>query len=126
MRFHIDHAGTRPSYRSGKIHFSVNLKPAGQWHTCVKFIPLFEEKELLPLYGCRQFFGTHNELDRRRQIFLSESTQFETTEGPTLAAIVTSALTQAKTDLADLRLPDLDSDQRAWVMAAGLPIYIAL
>src|SRR5207249_1752641 len=92
----------------------------------IKFIPMFDGTELLPLYGCREFFGTHNELDKRRHIFLSESTQFDTIEEPTLTATVTSALEQAKVDLADMRLPDLDGNERTWVMAAGLPIYIAL
>lgn len=126
LSIRIENAGSPPSYHSGKIRFSVSLKPAESWHMCVKFIPLFEGREMLPLYGCHEFFGAHNELDRRRQLFLCESTQFETIEKPTLAAIVTSALTQAKIDLADLRLPDLDFDRRTWIMAAGLPIYIAL
>ena len=37
-----------------------------------------------------------------------------------------AALSQAKHDLADLRLPDMDHGDRAWVTAAGLPIYVAL
>ncbi len=78
------------------------------------------------LYPCHTFQGVNNELDRKRQIFLSESTRFETLEEPTLSASVTTALNQAKIDLADLRLYDLDHDDRSWVMAAGLPIYIAL
>jgi glycogen debranching enzyme len=122
----LENSGSSPSYRNGKLRFLVPLKPGGSWHTCLKLTPLFEGKELLPLYGCREFFGTRNELDRRRRIFLSESTGFETLEENTLAATVTSALNQAKVDLADLRLPDLDSNERSWVMAAGLPIYIAL
>lgn len=126
LRIRVEKAGSRPSYRDGKLRFTVRLQPAGSWHTCIKFIPLFEGKELLPLYGCREFFGTRNELDRRRGIFLSESTQFEINKEPTLAATVASALTQGKVDLADLRLPDLDFDERTWVMAAGFPIYIAL
>jgi glycogen debranching enzyme len=40
--------------------------------------------------------------------------------------VVEDALLQAKHDLADLRLLDLDHNERSWVPAAGLPIYIAL
>jgi len=123
---HVENSGSVPSYRRGRIRFGIFLKPRQCWHACVKFIPVFDGTEMLPLYGCREFYGMHNELDRRRRIFLSESTQFETIEESTLAATVTSALNQAKVDLADLRLPDLDGNERAWVMAAGLPIYIAL
>jgi glycogen debranching enzyme len=122
----IERSSSLPRYHNDHLLFSVALGPRESWHTCVKFIPLFEGKEMLPLYGCHKFFTASNELDRRRRIFLSEATQFETIEGPTLASTVRSALNQAKIDLADLRLPDLDLNESSWVMAAGLPIYIAL
>ena len=40
--------------------------------------------------------------------------------------MVVGALEQARRDLAALRLYDLDKDEHAWVMAAGLPIYVAV
>jgi glycogen debranching enzyme len=126
LTLRVEKAGSTPTFRDDRLRFVVDLEPAAAWHACVKLIPLFEGKKLWPLYGCREFFGTHNELDRRRHIFFSESTKFETIEETTLAATVSTALNQAKSDLADLRLPDLDRSERAWIMAAGLPIYIAL
>jgi glycogen debranching enzyme len=123
---HLEHSDSAPSYRNGTVRFDIFLKPRRCWHTCIKFTPVFDGTKMLPQYGCREYFGRHNQLDRRRHTFFSESTQFETVEEPTLAATVTSALKQAKIDLADLRLPDLDRNDGSWVMAAGLPIYIAL
>ena len=114
------------TYRNGRLRFEVRLKPQGTWHTCIEFIPVFEGEEMPPLYACREFFGSRNELDRRRHIFLDESTRFETAGDPTLADTVSCALAQGKLDLAALRLPDLDQGDEDWVMAAGLPIYIAL
>jgi glycogen debranching enzyme len=122
----IENSDSVPSYRNGKFRFGMLLKPGRSWHACIKFTPVFDGAEMSPLYGCHEFFGMRNELERRRRTFLSESTQFETIEEPALAATVTSALSQAKVDLASLRLPDLDGEKRSWVMAAGLPIYIAL
>jgi glycogen debranching enzyme len=122
----IENADSPPRFRDSRLKFEIQIKPGKSWHTCVKFIPVMEEKTLLPLYQCRQFFGTRNELDRKRHIFLNESTHFQTRTEPMLAGVVQSALFQAKHDLAALRLPDLDHGDRAWVMAAGLPIYIAL
>jgi glycogen debranching enzyme len=122
----VDKADSPPSYQDGKLGFRIQLEPLASWHTCILFTPVFEREKMPPQYDCRQFFGAHNEIDRRRHIFLRESTQFETAETPTLSSTVTSALNQAKLDLAALRLPDLDHGERAWVMAAGLPIYIAL
>ena len=122
----IEEADSKVSFRSSKLTFTIRLEPQASWHTCVKFTPVFESKKMPPLYDCRQFFGTRNELDRKRMIFLSESTQFEIGPKPNLAHVVDNALSQAKADLASLRLPDMDRGDRAWVMAAGLPIYIAI
>jgi glycogen debranching enzyme len=123
----VERAQSSVSFRDSKLSFDVRLKPHQSWHTCIKFIPVFEGKRMLPLYECRQFFGTRNQLDRKRQLFLEESTQFTTDEThPKLSSVVESALLQAKHDLSALRLPDLDHGNRSWVTAAGLPIYIAL
>ncbi len=121
-----DKSDSKVTFRPSRLSFKIELDPGASWHTCVKFTPVFEGKKRPPLYGCRQFFGGNNELDRKRTIFLNESTQFETEQNSTLARVVDNALFQAKTDLASLRLPDMDHGDRAWVMAAGLPIYIAL
>ena len=122
----VEHADSPCVYRASRLRFELDLKPGRSWHTCIKFIPIFEGQVMQPLYDCRQFFGTRNDFDRKRLIFLSESTHFESGDEKKLTAVVESALLQAKHDLAALRLPDLDRDKRTWVMAAGLPIYIAL
>lgn len=123
----IEKAHSPVSFNGSRLRFDVHLKAHESWHTCIKLIPVFDGKEMPPLYDCRQFFGTHNQLDRKRQIFLSESTQFRTDEAhPKLSSIVESALLQATHDFSALRLPDLDHGDRSWVTAAGLPIYIAL
>src|SRR5579872_4442705 len=123
----IEKADSPASFHNSKLRFDIRLNAHESWHACVKFIPVFEGKEMPPLYGCRQFFGSRNRLDRRRTIFLNECTQFRTDETrPKLSTIVESALLQATHDLSALRLPDLDHGDRSWVTAAGLPIYIAL
>ena len=123
----IENAGSPASFRDSRLRFEVRLKGHESWHTCIKFIPIFDGKKMPPLYDCHQFFGTRNALDRKREIFLTEATQFRTNEKhPKMASIVESALRQATHDLSALRLPDLDHGERSWVPAAGLPIYIAL
>jgi len=123
----IERAGSPVCFANSKLRFKVHLKPHRSWHTCLKFIPVFDDKKMLPLYGCRQFGRTKNQLERKRKIFLKEATHFRTDEErPKLASIVESVLLQATHDLAALRLPDLDHGDRSWVTAAGLPIYIAL
>lgn len=122
----VEKADSKASFRASKLSFRISLDPGASWHTCVKFTPVFEGTKMPPLYECRQFFGARNELDRKRLIFLTESTQFQTAQRPDLSEVVETSLFQAKADLASLRLPDMDQGERSWVMAAGLPIYIAL
>jgi glycogen debranching enzyme len=122
----VEQASSAPLYKDRQISFEVTLEPLGRWHACLNLIPFIDGKKLDPLYGCRSFAGTNNEQDRRRKIFLSEATRFTAPQDGTLTHVVTGALEQARRDLASLRLYDLDRGERAWTLAAGLPIYIAL
>lgn len=126
MIVRVRNADSSCAYRNGKLRFEVKLKPHGSWHACVDFIPVFDGTEMRPLYDCHEFSGSNNELERKRQVFLEESSTFETLEERTLSSTVATALNQSKLDLAAFRLHDLDHGDRDWVMAAGLPIYVAL
>src|SRR2546423_1031839 len=117
---------TAPRQRDRHIVFEVELAPRQTWHTCVEMRVLIDGQWLEPLYPCRAFNVTHTERDERRCLFLNEATTFASRESETLAPIVIGALERAKRDLLGLRLYDLDTDEHAWTMAAGLPIYIAL
>ena len=121
----FEHADSPPRRSGRRVIFDITLAPRAQWHVCVRMTATIDGEELPPLYGCREFFGSRNQLDEARQEFLQESTAFTTPETPTLSGTVISALEQAKRDLISLRLFDLDHPP-GWTMAAGLPIYIAL
>ncbi|HZR30066.1 MAG TPA: glycogen debranching N-terminal domain-containing protein [Terriglobales bacterium] len=121
----IENPDSPPVYKNGRIRFTVKLQPRGTWHTCIKLTAIIDGQRLPPLYGCREFFGQRNVLDRNRQLFLTRSTKFETPGSGTLSNVVVDVLEQSKRDLAALRLHDLDHGAEAWTMAAGLPIYIA-
>ncbi len=110
----------------GRVRFGVELAPQATWHACVNIVPFIDGDWMEPQYDCRQFQGAHNELDRRKQIFIEEATRFETPGADTLSQAVANTLEQAKRDLASLRLHDLDLGPRAWVAAAGLPIYTSV
>jgi glycogen debranching enzyme len=115
-----------PAFDEGRLSFAVELPPHGSWHACLEFAPVLEDQRLDPTYGCRSFLGGDTEHDRRRQIYLDESTCFEVPGAQTLAAVVVGALEQARMDLMSLRLDDLDTDERGWTVAAGLPVFVAL
>lgn len=122
----VEHAGSLPTYGEGSMGFRIELGPRGSWHACMKLVPVIEG-ELLPApAGCRSLAGVRGEYDESREVFLAEATAFASAESHTLAPVVIGALERAKRDLAALRLYDLDIGERAWTVAAGLPIYIAL
>lgn len=65
--------------------------------------------------------------DDRTRLFMDESTRIQARTGSgELTPMVGRTLEQARRDLAALRLYDLDHGERAWTMAAGLPVYVAL
>jgi glycogen debranching enzyme len=119
-------SGSDPQWEEGRLSFMVQLPAGATWHACLDYIPVLEGKPELPAYACRSFVWTDNEHDRRRVIYLNESTHFEVPEAQSLAAVVSGALDQARVDLMSLRLDDLDTGERAWTVAAGLPVFVAL
>ena len=97
------------------------------WHACINMIPLHRRPEAAAALRLPLVRGDHNELRPAARAFPRRGDARSTTpESATLAPVVVGALEQAKRDLAALRLYDLDHGERAWTMAAGLPIYIAL
>jgi glycogen debranching enzyme len=122
----VEHADSEPSWNDSRITFPVWLLPRAVWHACINLIPVLEGEMLPPLYSCGALKGSDNRFEARRQIFLTESTAFTTRESETLASVVVATVERARRDLAALRLYDLDRCERAWTVAAGLPIYIAL
>jgi glycogen debranching enzyme len=124
----VENAASPPTFdrEQGRIIFRVELAPQASWHACVNVVPFIDGETLEVRYGCRSFGGVQNDYDRLRETFLEESTTFSTPESSTLSHVVEGALEQAKRDLASLRLHDLNLGERAWIMAAGLPIYVAV
>jgi glycogen debranching enzyme len=122
----VANATSPPAHEDGRLAFHVEVGPHGTWHACVSLIPVLEGEPLPLLYNCRAFAGTDNEFDRRRRAFLGDATAFTTRESETLASVVVGTVERARRDLAALRLYDLDRGERAWTVAAGLPVYVAL
>jgi glycogen debranching enzyme len=122
----FDHATTPPRRRRNRILFDVSLGPGETWHCCVDMVPEIESRRLPPRYGCRSFEAPDNPYEQRTATFLHEATRFSSGESDSLAPVVVGTLEQGKADLAALRLFDLDKGERAWTVAAGLPLYVAL
>jgi glycogen debranching enzyme len=121
----ISNASSPPSYADRTIGFEVALAPGESWHACLDFIAEIDGRSRPPLHRCRAFERDH-EVDRKTTAFLAAATSFETPGSGSLSGVVIGALEQAKDDLASMRLFDLDTPEGGWVMAAGLPLYVAL
>ncbi|WP_200947028.1 glycogen debranching N-terminal domain-containing protein [Lysobacter sp. Root494] len=121
----IDHADSLPVERDGHVEFAIELPARGRWHACLRWIPCIDGARLLPPRECRAFLP-----DRSRHgpeaVFLREATAFDSPESDTLAPVVVDALVRARRDLLALRLSRYDRGPRAWTVAAGLPMYLAL
>jgi glycogen debranching enzyme len=126
LTIRFDNFTSPPEHEENRIIFRLSLAPRERWHCCVDLIPEIEDQTFPPHYRCRSFFATDTEYERRTAIFLDNATLFASAESRTLAPVVVGALQQATRDLAALRLFDLDTDERTWTVAAGLPLYVAL
>lgn len=122
----FENAGSPPVYRRGRVRFEFDLEPHATWHVCVDLLPVIDGIQLPSQYRCRSFRPDVGEYNRRRQVFLHEASTVSFPAADTLAPVVIGALEQGKRDLAALRLYDYDHGERAWTMAAGLPVYVAL
>lgn len=119
-------AGSRPKYHNGKITYRVKLAPRATCHLCLDFTPCIDGRILGPGYSCNSLFNAHNRYDSLRARFLDSATRFSSPCEKDLAAVVTGCVRQAAQDLAALRLYDLDTNENAWTVAAGLPMYVAV
>jgi glycogen debranching enzyme len=128
LRLSVERADSRPRVNGGGrgFGFDVDLPPLGTWSACVRWIPVFDGKDLPTPSRCWPTNGNEGDYERLRRTFLRESARFRTRESEGLAPVVIGSLERARRDLAALRLYDLDHGDRSWTMAAGLPIYIAL
>ena len=122
----VANCSCKPEYSDHRISFRLSLKPFESWHACIRMHPQVEHEPTYPLYDCYAFQPTQNLYDASRKTFLDESTSFSAPGSESLITVVVGALEQAKHDLAALRLHDLDRGERAWVPAAGIPIFLAL
>jgi glycogen debranching enzyme len=122
----VDRASSEPSYAEGRLLFVVTLAPKERWHACLLLTALVDGERLAPPPDCYAARPAADSHEASVRLFLEETTRFETAESETMTPSVMATIEQARADLASLRLFDLDHGPRAWTVAAGLPLYVAL
>ena len=107
-------------HKGRRFWFDITLPPHGHWHACFAWSAVIEGSRLSPPQ-CGLDPGPRPEC-----LFLDEATRFASRESGTLAPVVIEALTQARQDLAALRLHRLDRNPHAWTISAGVPVFMGL
>lgn len=125
----IPHADTRPRVEEGeqspRLLFELRLAPRAAWRARVEVSATIDGAKLGPPSRRRALSGPPDRLELAAQAARHFQTRFHV-PGEPLASLMAGALHRAADDLEALRLYDLDRGERAWLTAAGLPIYQAL
>ncbi|HEX3904569.1 MAG TPA: glycogen debranching N-terminal domain-containing protein [Polyangia bacterium] len=120
IRLGVTHDQEPPAYRDGSLRFRVHLDPREIWRATLLWTPQLEGREL-PFWD--------GEADRKRDAFRASSAHYGSSMDGTETATVLQALSRATSDLAALRLLDLDGEDAlgpTWIPAAGIPMYLGL
>jgi len=121
----LDHADSPPAQsRRINLTFDIDLPPRGTWRACLLMIPTLDGEPMGVIHGCAG--DGVDPYEERRRRFLNDSTAFEAPLSCSRQQLVIDTLDRATYDLLALRLYDVERDERAWVPAAGLPMYVAL
>ncbi len=122
----VRRASSPPRWERGALRFDVALGPHEGWHACLLAVPVVEGRRLQTPLHCRAFAARPDDRERLRAASLARSAEVASAESDTMAPVVIGAIDRARSDLAALRLYDLDVDDETWTMAAGVPLYVAL
>ena len=119
LELRIGPSDSPPRHKGRGFWFDVVLPPHGRWHACLVWSAVIEGRRLSPPSCGRN-------PQPPECLYLDEATRFASPESGTLAPVVMEALSQAREDLAALRLHRLDRDPHAWTVCAGVPVFMGL
>lgn len=122
----ITRADSPAHYADNAIRFRVRLRPRERWHACLLFASEIDGRCQHPADACLAHPAPRSWRQVRHHKFLGEAARFSTPASQTLSATVDEALTRARADLGSLRMYAYDEDERTWVMAAGMPVYVGI
>jgi glycogen debranching enzyme len=109
-----------PDYRDGVLRFQIDLAPRATWRATLLWTAQLEGQDL-PFWD--------DVADRARGAFAASSTCYGSSRETEATASALGALSRATSDLAALRLLDLDGEDARgpnWIPAAGIPMYLGV
>jgi glycogen debranching enzyme len=111
-----EHAGV--THANGSLRFPVDIRPGMEWHACLQY-------DLLTDDGEEPAVATRCPFDREAGEG-AEPWQDAVSRVRSADVRLELAYEQAIEDFAALRLGDHDSPEGTWMLAAGVPWYVAL
>lgn len=122
LTLRIEATDTEPAISEHNIHFNIKLAPHANWRCCLSWLASVEDDHLPLSAECMH--QAVSEYDRKRLSYLSRATSFRFDDGD-LREVVHRSTERARSDLAALRLFDLESEGEVAV-AAGVPTYMGV
>lgn len=120
IRLEVTNDQQPPRFSGARLRFEINLKPRQEWKATLAWTAQVDGNDL-PL--------PDEERNRKRAAFLSGSARYDASKNHSITPLVLRTLNQSGSDLAALRLYDLDSKDalgERWVPASGIPMYVGL
>jgi glycogen debranching enzyme len=118
MRIQPEGQNSQARYSNGRLIFDIVLDPGDIWHTCINFIALVDDEELIPRHVDASIEATP--AGKEMASFLDSATQLHSSNRQ-----VEQTYRQALVDLAALRIP-VSGDDLVWIPAAGIPWFVAV
>jgi glycogen debranching enzyme len=115
----IDKADSHPQFANGRLTFVARIPPKGQWHTCLRWLPLTGSLRRPVTLPCHALTDERNAGERAPARL------------PTVALVtpnrsVSRAWDQAVQDMEALKLEDPAVERGVFIPAAGVPWYVTL
>lgn len=114
-----------PRDEGDRLVFDVELAPHATWRASLRWTPSLHEETPAGAHPAIAA-ETRGSAEELVDAFVARSTKLDVSGPGALAGVVERAFARARTDLASLRLDDLDVSDAAWVLAGGVPIYLTL
>jgi glycogen debranching enzyme len=115
----IDKADSHPQFANGRLTFVARIPPKGQWHTCLRWLPLTGSLRRPVTRPCHALTDERTAGERAPARL------------PTVALVtpnrsVSRAWDQAVQDMEALKLEDPAVERGVFIPAAGVPWYVTL
>jgi glycogen debranching enzyme len=113
----VERSTSTPQFGNGRLVFVATIPPKGNWHTCLKWLPVTAMRRRLTTLECNAVDAPLRSAGGKRLPNVSIETPNHT---------VDRAWGQAVRDLEALRLEDPTFERGVFIPAAGVPWFVTL